>query len=164
MGKARWLATIVGGIAICGSAVARDNEIPKEVREILDKATEFELYSIDPARLTEKKDEKELFHGWKILGKTALKGDAVKTVRKAVEKGVNDSDGSVAACFNPRHGIRLVHEQKTYDIVICYECLSANVYRGEEKIGSFLTAHAPAKVLNKVLTDAKVTLAKDRDE
>jgi hypothetical protein len=151
-------------LAFGGNASARDNEIPKEAREAFAKATECELYSIDPARLPEKNDEAkkaDLFHGWKILGKTTLKGDDVKKVRAAIEKGAKDSDGSVAGCFNPRHGVRIVHDKKTYDLVICYECLSATVYSGEERIGSFLTSHSPGKTLNKVLSDAKVPLPKE---
>jgi len=64
--------------------LARD--YPKEAQEAFEKATEFELYSLDPS-----KEVKDGFHGWTILGKTAIKGEDVKKVREAVEKGRKDS-------------------------------------------------------------------------
>ena len=142
---------------------AADNELPKEVRDAFEKATEYDLYSLDPSRLRKKDAKDELFHDWKVLGKTRLKGDAAKKIRAAIDKGRKDSDGSVAACFNPRHGVRIVHDKKTYDLVICYECLSANVFEGEKRLGQFLTARGPETTLNKTLEDARVPLAKERD-
>lgn len=34
----------------------------------------------------------------------------------------------VAACFNPRHGLRAVHAGHTVDLVICFECLTLEVF------------------------------------
>ena len=88
-----------------------------------EKADSFDLYSLDPAA-----GVGTGFHGWLVLGKTTLKGDAAKTVRDAVEKGCKGSDGKQAKCFIPRHGIRV----GDLDLVICFECLSARVPRGQE--------------------------------
>jgi hypothetical protein len=156
--------SVIAVIVLSGWSFGRDNEIPKEAKEAFDKAAQFELYSLDPDRLASKDEKVDLFHGWKVLGKIVVKGADAKKVRAAVEKGVRDSDGSVAACFNPRHGIRIVTDKKTYDLVICYECLSATVYQGEERAGSFLTARGPENALNGVLRDAKVPLPKSRKE
>jgi hypothetical protein len=156
------LLSFAAVVALAGRVAAADNEIPKEARAAFEKAEEFELYSLDPARdLGGKKVE--ALHGWKVLGKVTVKGADAKRVRQAVEKGVKDSDGSVAACFNPRHGIRVTNGTKTYDLVICYECLSASVFVGDDRVGSFLTARGPEGALNKVLRDAKVPLPKGQD-
>ena len=144
-----WMACLVM------AAAARGNEIPKGAAEAFEKATEFDLYSLDPGA----DGVKGGFHGWKVLGKTSLKGDDVKKVRDAVEKGRKESDGTQAKCFEPRHGIRIVQEKKTYDLVICYTCFSADVFEGETRLGGFLTTRGPAEFLNKVLKDAKVPLA-----
>lgn len=111
-------------------------DLPKDVVNAFDKADGFELYSLDPAA-----GVGEGFHGWLVLGKTTLKGDAAKTVRAAVEKGRKDSDGRQAKCFIPRHGIRV----GDLDLVICFECLSARVYRGDKNIGGFLTTGGPPR-------------------
>jgi hypothetical protein len=141
----------------CLVSPAFDNEIPKGAREAFEKTAEFDLYSLDPSQ-GRKKDGDGNFHGWKVLGKTTLKGADAKTVRDAVEKGRRESNGLVAGCFNPRHGIRFTVDQKTYDIVLCYECLSADVYGGDHELGRFLTTAGPADALNKALRAAKVPL------
>jgi hypothetical protein len=132
-------------------ALALQRDLPKEVREAFAKAESFELYSLDPGKRV---TEDEGFHGWTILGKITLKDDAARSVREAVHAGAKDSDGRVAKCFIPRHGLRL----GTMDLVICFECLQGYVYRGGEQVDSFLTTGAPAKILNKALTDAGVPL------
>lgn len=157
------LLTAALAFGFVDSVRAVDNDFPKEVREAFEKATEFDLYSLDPDRQGKKSDKDTLFHDWKVLGKTTLKGDDAKKVRAAIDKGRKDSDGSVAACFNPRHGVRIVQDKKTIDLVICYECHSATIYEGDKRIGSFLTARSPSPILNKVLTDAKIPLPKQRD-
>ena len=126
-------------------------DLPKEVREAFAKAESFELYSLDPAG---RNNDPTGFHGWRILGKVELKGAEAKKVREAVEKGAKDSDGRVAKCFIPRHGIRL----GAMDLVICFECLSAEVHKGGAVIDRFLTTGEPAAILNKVLTDAGIPL------
>src|SRR5262249_13241443 len=107
---------------------------------------------------------KDNFHGWKVLGKTAVKekADRGKLV-EALEKGIKENDGTVAACFNPRHGIRVAKGDKTIDLVICFECFSLEVWKGEER-SSVLTTGSPQKAFDKVLTDAKVPLPKRADE
>ena len=46
--------SVVAVIALSGWSFGRDNEIPKEAKEVFDKATQFELYSLDPDRLASK--------------------------------------------------------------------------------------------------------------
>jgi hypothetical protein len=70
------------------------------------------------------------------------------------------NDGRVAACFNPRHGIRASREGKTIDLVICFECLQVYVYAEEGRQGSFLTTSSPQPVFDQVLREAGVPLAK----
>ncbi len=154
---------ITMALASCPASARADNELPKDVREAFNKATEFECYSLDPSRVLKKNDKDMYFHNWKVLGKTTLKGDDAKKVRAAIDKGRKNSDGSVALCFNPRHGVRILHGKKTYDLLICYECHSAMIFEGDQKIGEFLTAPGPEKSLNKVLQAANVPLPKQRD-
>jgi hypothetical protein len=141
------------GAAGCSSAA----EIPAEAKAALEKADEWEMYSLDPTRTTD--PPKDAFHGWKVLGKTTVKdADMRKQLLAALAKGAADNKGVVAGCFNPRHGIRVKAGDKTTDLVICFECFSASVYVGDEKAGSFLTTGSPQPALDKVLMDAKVPL------
>jgi len=130
----------------------------KAALRLLAKADSFELFSLDPDELA--RVEKGGFHGWRVLGQTTIKNKATRQrLIKALEKGVNDNDGSAAGCFNPRHGIRVKRGKTTADFVICYECLSMEVYIDGKK-GGALTTRAPERVLNKVLKDRKVPLPK----
>jgi len=138
--------------------------MPLEARTVFENASNFELYRLDPSPTTFNVNDKQSFHGWKILGKTAVKGEDVKAIWAAVKKGIKDSDGKVAACFNPRHGIRIVQDKKTYDFVICFECLTANIYKDDVEIGQYLTTNSPAAVLNRVLRAAKVPMRAEAKE
>lgn len=149
------LLLVTSLIVVAGSSCAAERaKVPQE--EILLGADTFELYSLDPARGGPK--PKVAFHGWKVLGKTAVKDK--KTREKlivALGKGMAENDGVVAGCFNPRHGIRAVKNGKTVDLVICFECYSFQIFEGK-KASNALTTRSPAPTFNKVLTDAKVPL------
>jgi hypothetical protein len=143
-------------VALLVAPACAGGKLPDDASAILDKATEIELYSLDPERLIEK--PKNHFHGWKVLGKTTLKQDDRARALEAIRKGIADSDGKVAGCFNPRHGIRAKHDSKTVDLVLCFECLSLQVH-GPGKQSSVLTTASPQPVLDKLLKDAGVKLA-----
>lgn len=156
-GKAR----VVGGPY--GAAYLTNNRVPKAAKAALQEGDRVELFSLDPARLEEKPPDH--FHGWRVLGKTLIKDAAVrKTLVGAFLQGVEDSDGAVAGCFNPRHGIRVAHKGRITDFVICFECLSVKVHTGDEKEGGFLIADSPQGAFNKILADAKVPLPKKADD
>ena len=136
-------------------------EIPRDAKAALEKATEWELYSLDPEH--QKDPPKDGFHGWKVLGKTTVKdADTRKALLAALDKGAMDNDGTVARCFDPRHGIRVKDGDKTIDLVICFECYQVKVFTGDKHAGDFLTTRSPQPALDKVLTDAKVPLPKAR--
>ncbi len=156
-GKAR----VVGGPY--GVAYLSNNRVPKAAKAALQEGDRVELFSLDPPRLEEKPPDH--FHGWRVLGKTLIKDAAVrKTLVGAFLQGVEDSDGAVAGCFNPRHGIRVAHKGRITDFVICFECLSVKVHTGDEKEGGFLIADSPQGAFNKILADAKVPLPKKADD
>lgn len=136
----------------CGS------KIPEPARTALEGADQLELLSIDPSRRRETSADD--FHGWRVLGRTQVQdADARKRLAAALRKGAGESDGSVAACFSPRHGVRATHAGKTVDLVICFECLQVKVYSADEPDGSFLTAGSPQPVFDQILREAGVPLA-----
>src|SRR5262245_57933232 len=102
-------------------------KIPEPALSALEKGDKFELYSLDP-RPTEG-EPPNAFYEWENLGSTKVtKADVRKKLVAALKKAAADNDGIAAGCFNPRHAIRVVHEGKTIDLVICFECLSVTVY------------------------------------
>jgi hypothetical protein len=141
-------------------------EIPEVVRTAFAKAREFELLSLDPTEVDkkEKVDPAQLFHGWCVLGRTNVKDETARHAWNAIEKGLKDHPQDVEKCFDPRHGLRIVHEKTKYDLVICYSCHQACVYEGKFEIARFNTSGAPGDVLTKVLRDAGVPLPKPADK
>src|SRR5262249_33843553 len=75
------------------------NEAPPAAKEALEKAEQLELYSLSPERLEEK--PKDGFQGWRVIGKTVVKEKAAREkLVAAFERGWEESEGAVAACFN----------------------------------------------------------------
>jgi hypothetical protein len=137
---------------------ARADETSKKVLAILKQAEQIELISVDPYLRIDAK-QPDSFHGWKLLGQTTIKdAEQRKKLLTAYEEGVTIKVAGVAKCFEPRHGIRVVHDGKTIDLVICFSCIRVLVYSGEEQQGSFQIEESPRAVFDQLLKDAKVRL------
>ena len=154
------LFAVVVVVLVAGPAVSADNKLPESALKVLQSATEFELYSIDFAH-TDK--EKTGFHNMKVAGKTTVKdADTRKKLVSALAKGAEENDGTVANCFNPRHGIRATHDGKTVDLVICFECAQFKLYEGKDaEPKTLLIGKGPEPAFDKVLRDAGVPKPKN---
>jgi len=166
---------LAAGSAAIAQEPQKERPVPKLTKEkqarldkaqaILAKPDQVELLSLDPTLLVGpvhfRPDEKpkELFQGWMILGRTVVK-DA--DARKAVLAAVGTSKrGYGPRCFEPRHGIRATSGGKTVDLVICFECGWVYFYLDkEEDAVELIIGREQQPVLDKVLTDAKVSLPK----
>jgi hypothetical protein len=138
----------------------KDNRLPDKAKAILDKADQVVLLSLEP---DDRKKVKDGFHGWMILGQTAIKGADVRSqILTALYQGIAKSDGNGAKCFDPRHGIRATANGKTVDLVICFECNWVYVYydNDENRQHVAVTTREPQSVLDKVLKGAGVPLPK----
>jgi hypothetical protein len=137
--------------------------LPDQARAILDKATEFELYSLEPDEEEKPAGTPTRLHGWKVLGKTTLKkAEAGKEILTALEQGIASRRARGAKCFDPRHAIRAAHDGKTVDLLICFECGWVYVYfDGKEKEAAQVRIdRATQPPFDKALRDAGVPLAK----
>jgi hypothetical protein len=155
--------SLVFALAAPLSASAADHKLPEAAQAILDKAEKVELLSLHPRPVpkADRPKEKDLFHNYRVLGKTALKDADRKTVFAALDKGIKDADPNLAAgCFNPRHGIRATHDGKTVDLVICFECLQIVAYVDDKYAGGPKVTGTPQPAFDKVLKAAKVLLPK----
>jgi hypothetical protein len=157
-------------------AGARSDDPPvwKDARAVLEGATEWELFALDPDPNL-KPDPKDTFRKWKVRGKTEIKvADARKALLAALDKGIANEAERVrkevemgllteTGCFQPRHGIRATVGGQTVEVVICFECKPVYFYLGERR-GQALTDESPQKAFDKVLTDAGVSVAPRRPE
>ena len=139
------------------------NALPGKTMKVLDEGERFVLLAIDPfprsASDSSLPRAKEVFHDFGILGKAEIRDVAQrKALLKALYQGIADSDGQVAACFNPRHGISASLGEETVDLLICFECLSIRTYAKHGK--SVLTSDSSQQAFNLALEKAGLPLAK----
>ncbi|AMV23710.1 hypothetical protein VT84_04810 [Gemmata sp. SH-PL17] len=145
------LCVFAFGATGCG----KENKLPGEILTALENATEIELYSLNGDTRTQ-----DGWHGAKILGQTTVKVDDAKKITAAMVKSVSEG-GQGMRCFIPRHGVRVTHDGKTYDLVICFECQWVKIYTDKDESPQKVRTSASAQeLLNQILTDAKVPLAK----
>ncbi len=129
--------------------------MPSAVAGALRQADSFDLLSLDPEHNRQDAD----FHGYKVLGRTLITDPATRQLLinnlQAAARGIIFPN----KCFNPRHGIRVTANGRTYDLVICFECLQIYVYEGEILQTTFNVKAFPQPVFDQVLRDAGLPLA-----
>ena len=142
-------------------APVENSPLPDAAENALSTGTDFVLFSLDPEE-QENRDESVGFHGWKVLGSTPIQDQGTRTkLLTAFRSGAEENDGSAADCFDPRHGIRVKHDGKTFDFVICFTCYSVVWYVDDKKEpDAILITDSPRGVFDGVLKAAKVPLPK----
>jgi hypothetical protein len=138
-------------IALRSSAGDGPAKLPDQAIKVLESAEQLELVSVEPG---DGKVEK-------VLGSTVIK-DAAKRreVLAALYKSVAEGK-SPAKCFEPRHIIRATSGGTTVEIVICFQCDRLHLRLGKQDEPTVVPISGSAQtVLNKILTDAGIPLAK----
>ncbi len=91
--------------------------------------SQVEIFSLEPFPRWDLL--KKHFHGVAVLGMTRVRSaEEISALIAAFQRDVAEGR-SVAHCFHPRHGLRIVSSQGTIDVVICFECSAAHIIRGE---------------------------------
>lgn len=135
---------------------ASQSRIADAIEKIGQTQDKIFLYSLDPndlrileGKLPENSDK--VFHRYPILGRVEITSPEERIrLLSAFAKGVRENSNSLANCFNPRHGIRIVSETTTNDFVICFECLQVQAY-GFNGGRNFLTSNSPRTVFDDFL-------------
>lgn len=158
---------LVGTVSCVTFRDSVEDKLPLTVIRTLRFPDSFEILALDPtpvkARTSALPAERD-FHGHEILGHAPLNDDLVRSeLVELVLRGIQESDGTVAACFEPRHGIRAVKEGKVLDMLICYECLQVEIHTPElvEEKGRLgvLTSNSVEADVSRVYTSAGLALA-----
>lgn len=132
------------------------NKIPATAAEILEQADGFELLSLSPDY--QQQAAKGDFHGYRVLGKAVVTDpETRKKLVSTFQRGVAENQGMIAACFNPRHGIRVTRNGKREDFVICFECAQVQAYGAVE--AHFLISSSPKALFDSMLRHAGISLA-----
>ena len=134
------------------------DKIPVEADAALQQAPVWELYSLDPDVELDEEDP-ETFHGWKVLGSVEIKDKSTRQkLLDSLRASVAANPGGVAACFSPRHGIRVKQNGKQHDFVICFQCYHIRWYPHDKPESGFNPTDSPAGEFNSVLQQANVPL------
>ena len=138
------------------SGTHAENGIPAAAVAILEQADVFELLSLSPRH--QPRTAKDDFHGYEVLGRAEIADPKTrKKLVSAFEQGVAENQGTIAACFNPRHGIHVTRNGKTEDFVVCFECLQVHSYGAIDE--DFLISSSPNATFETVLRRAGILLA-----
>lgn len=133
--------------------------IPTDAGLAIEDAKEFELFSLDPFP-NKRADRKRNFRRWSVLGSTVIKDQETREqLITEFKAAVAEHRGGAANCFNPRHGIKVVHDGSTHEFVVCFECFQVRWYIDGEETSGFLISDSPQATFDAVLQDAKVRLA-----
>lgn len=96
----------------------------------LGKHERLEIFALDPGSGYDGPLEgPDRLRGCRVLGSTVVGEPTDRAaIAQLVLRGLRESDGSLAHCFLPRHGLRVTSEGRVHDFAICYECLTVRAW------------------------------------
>jgi len=124
------LLTLIVACASEGSTAP--DTVPEWARIATEAPDDLTLYALHPSDYFAESEANlaalPRFHGYPILGEAPLTDPAQRAeLASLLWECIAADDGTRAACFNPRHGLRATKDGKSADWVICFECLSMHV-------------------------------------
>jgi hypothetical protein len=136
--------------------------LPDVARSVLEAPETLEVLSIDPQSGWEDPPEDAiLFNDYVELGRAAVADEGLRRrIVQLLYEGIRENGDMVAACFNPRHGVRAVKGANTVDLLICYECLQIYVFVDDGERGSCLTGESVEPALSRIWQDLGLQIAK----
>lgn len=142
-------------VVLVAAALLFFRGMPRDLLAALETAEQFELLSVNPDS-----EVKGDFHGFVVLGTTTIVDRGTRDeLISALQSGTRWNDGTVYACFVPRHGIRATRGKVVTDFVICFKCHRVRVYQPGTEPKHFTVSKSPEPVFDRVLTTQKVPLA-----
>ena len=137
-----------------------NNQLPKDVRQFLEQADNFELFSVTGVAMGNHEPGQEFISAGRF-GRAPIQG-AVRITDAQVRKDLLESfyDGLVhpspmAACFAPGHAIRATSGGRSVELTICFACSNFHGTAFGKQIGGSISK-APQEPFNRLLTSAGV--------
>ena len=136
-------------------------ELAQEHRDVLFQAAELELVALNPDWPTkETLADPSTLHGYTVRGRTTITDRAPRhELLQALGDGAKENNGMVAACFNPRHAIIANHGGKTCELIICFECLTFQVWDGTDKVEGVDLSETPRTTFDRIYTGTGLSIA-----
>ena len=168
------LALLAAGLALASCSTVSDpgsgplavdfgDELAQQHRDVLFGATSLELVAVDPDWPTEEsRADPSTLHGYGVRGRATITDrDLRLELLTALADGARENDGMVAACFNPRHAILAELDGKTCELIICFECLTFQVWDGTERVEVVDLSETPRATFDRIYTAEGLTIAPD---
>jgi hypothetical protein len=137
------------------SSVAGAEPVPRSLLAALSQSERFELFALLPER--SEKSVTAGFHGWPILAQSLVADRETQNILTQALKAGAESSFSFRSCFEPRHGVRLLFQGKTVDLVICFKCETVEVYLDDRRVKGFSTTNSPEATFDRVVADRWVS-------
>lgn len=116
---------------------------------LMEGVVELEVFILDPASGWEgeekrAKDPSPRLGRWKIVRRVEVT-DAreITLLRAGIQRSI-ETGGPVAACFNPRHGVRFIRNGQAVELILCFECASMDAKGSPEFEGAAISTAAEA--------------------
>jgi len=137
------------------------SELSQEYRDILFQAQSLELVATNPAWPTkESRADPETLHGYTVRGRAVVESRETRLeLLQALAKGARENNGMVAACFDPRHAIVAEFEGRTCELIICFECLTFQVWNGSDKVETVDLSQTPRNTFDRIYSQAGLSIA-----
>jgi len=161
--KRKLLITFLVLVLLAGGGVfafrqARIHSIPAAAWSCLRQPQQMTLYSVHPEEPESALVGAQLFHGYRVLGQVSVStASDQQRVADAIKQAVLHIPDP-AACFNPRHALRVSDGSNNFDFVICYECGAMEFFTGGKSVGGTGIGGSP-DTFNSILRAAGIPLA-----
>ena len=136
----RYVTAILLCAALAGCAdefTRKQRKSAKEIEGLIQRNGTFIVYSLDPH--PHEGPPNGGFHGYKVLGEKEITNtEERRDLLTKLAQSIRQNPEEMAACFDPRHGLRFKAPNELIDIVICFECNQAHLHGAINK-GFLLT-------------------------
>lgn len=148
----------LGALAFQSTCLAAGNRLPYEVSEALAKPTQTTVFSLHPEYRAAHWWNRQ-FHGYRIFGQVLVSDPKeARRVAADVKRTALTYSGDTKCIIQPRHGVRVVSGPRTYDFLICFECLKMEIFSGDRYVKSLSVDGSP-HVMNRILQAARIHIA-----
>jgi hypothetical protein len=154
------LSSVLMLAATAATASEPTNALPADAQLALHSTGSHIIYSLEPSPDPHREPGKALgkLQRVDILGQSELSDAQRKVAVDAFDAAIAGWDGLVAACFEPRHALRVPFKGSQYDFLLCYTCNQMWVYRDGQRIGSVGVTGSP-DVLNRLMASLQLPLS-----
>jgi hypothetical protein len=131
------------------------NRLAEPLRSILIRPDHLSLLRLSPFRRRRDVMDRRYFHSWRVKRRRRIDGRADRlAVLAAIERGLAESDGTTATCFDPTVGVHARRGGDPIDLVCCFDCnwIRVRAVVGGQAIGgTLLTSLSPLNELSSLL-------------